>query len=150
MLPPAPHSHTRFGSDDARRSVRSAHSPSPSHSHSHGHGLRSSSDSRPYGAYPHVQEIHVVDVTGDDVVVQTAPAHGPGAPGALGSGKLAVPGFTHSRGPSEERLATPVGPPPPSPPASVDRLVLVDSPQALSPSSESHPLELPSWDHTNE
>jgi hypothetical protein len=106
--------HTFFGPDDGRR---------PSHQSSTRSG-------GPFSGFPHVHEMHVVDASGDDVHVQTTPAHGPAAHAGLG-GKLAIPGFVHSRGSSAVSEA---GPPPPSPPASVDRLEL--------PGSDEHTPEL--------
>jgi hypothetical protein len=74
-----------------------------------------------FHGFPLVHDMHVVDASGDDVHVHTAPAHGPGA--QVGPGKLAVPAFVHSRAGS--------GPPPPSPPASVEGLALVESPAEI-------------------
>jgi hypothetical protein len=68
--------------------------------------------------------VHVVDVFSEDFRQY---GHG-SQPGSVGSAKLAVPIFNHSRPGSEDRATTPIGPPPPSPPASVDRVALTDSP----------------------
>jgi hypothetical protein len=125
--------HAQLPSEDGRRSARSASSY-----HSAASYRSADHSGNPYHTYQpaaaHAGEIHLLNMPDDALRV---------VPGDARAHKLGLSAFQRH---PDDRPVTPVGPPPPSPPASVHRVPLVESPEEVNLSTPmSDPLRAPTW-----